>query len=35
MALGDRLSKAYELLPFDQSKYLRGRKLLGIQKEGQ
>jgi inorganic triphosphatase YgiF len=35
MALGDRLSKAYELLPFDQSKYLRGRKLLGIEKEGQ
>lgn len=35
MDLGNRLSKSYELKPFDESKYLRGRKKLGIQKEGQ
>lgn len=34
MELGNRLSKDYQLLPFNESKYLRGRKQLGIQKEG-
>lgn len=33
MDLGDRLSKDYDLVPFGESKYLRGRKQLGIQKE--
>ncbi len=33
IALGDRLSKSYRLIPFGESKYLRGRKQLGIEKE--
>lgn len=33
MKLGARLSKKYQLLPFNESKYLRGRKQLGIEKE--
>lgn len=34
MKLGARLSKSYPLVPFNESKYLRGRKQLGIEKEG-
>lgn len=35
LELGEKLSRTYELLPFNESKYLRGRKQLGIEKEGQ